>query len=382
MRKMIFPFFLSALICNAHAQRSDSELNRDSVTGWKYLNNPLKQQVYKPVKDDYASASIYSAWQRQAADTLFDWLRRSVSPKGLVITDRLTENNQWWLDGAPALHSYGVQLIGFDAHFVKGKIDLRCCEKGMLLGIGVNNFPGKYLPKGFNPQGLYFFAERPPFTAGDDEAKLIKEGVDKQVLLSLHPYRTYLGHYHDNGKIFNTIGIVVARNGDWPFKPVLVKDAVDHINQQLAAYPAILRKNPYSAAPVKQALERLKPYYNEVAKLRDVNFNNAMITDDNGHAILDPSVFINGQTAGKSFPEYFILVSATQQTIDQAKTNTPLWIYLNCPTVAGDPAQYDPASSTGSIYLVNETIRHFNFDHAYRWLKDPAKIKNEPYKPL
>ncbi|HVU53645.1 MAG TPA: hypothetical protein VHD83_01260 [Puia sp.] len=294
----------------------------------------------------------------------------------------MEENNQWWLDGAPALHSYGTQLIGFDAHFINGKIDLHCCEKGYLLGLGVNNFPGKYLTKGFNPKGLYFFAEKPQFSTGDDEAKLVKETVHQQILPSLHSYRTYLSHYHDNGKDFNTIGIVVAKNNEWPFKPVLVKDAVSYIDQQLSAYPAILQKSSYSASSLKQTLDRLKPYYNEVVKLKDMNFNNAMISDGEGHSIIDPGVFINGNTGNKVFPEYFILVSATQQTIDQAKTDTPLWVYLNFPTVAGNPAQYDPAWSTGSNYLVNEVIRNFNFDYVYRWLADPEKMKSQVYKPL
>lgn len=382
MKKIIFSFSLFVLQYSTKAQQNDIELNRDSVLGWRYLTHPPKPQAYKPIKDNYASASAYSVWQQQTADMLFDWLKRSVLPKGLVITDQLKENNQWWLDGAPALHSYGTQLIGFDAHFVNGKIDLHCCEKGYLLGLGVNNFPGKYLTKGFNPKGLYFFAEKPRFSTGDDEAKLTREGLDKQILSTLHPYRTYLDHYHNNGKAFNTIGIVVAKNGEWPFKPVLVKDAVDYIDQQLSAYPAILQKNAWLASVIKQQLERLKPYYNEVVKLKDMNFNNAMITDDNGHAIIDPGVFINGNTGNKTFAEYFILVSTTRQTIDQAKTDAPLWIYLNCPTVAGDPAQYDPAFSTGSDYFIHEIIRNFNFDYAYRWLADPEKMKNQIYKPL
>jgi hypothetical protein len=32
-------------------------------------------------------------------------------------------------------------------------------------------------------------------------------------------------------------------------------------------------------------------------------------------------------------------------------TDAPLWIYLNCPTIAGNPAQFDPAFSTGSDYF-------------------------------
>lgn len=376
---------LFAFAYTAQGQRSDIELNRDSILDWRYVSAAQTPQPYKPIKDNEVPGSNYTAWQQQAADMLFKWVQQSWLPKGLVIRNLLKENQQWWLNGAPALHSYGIQLAGFPAHFVGGKLDLHCCEIGQYLAIGFNSFPGDYLRGGFNPDGLFFFAEIPPFTTEDEEAKLTAENIDKQILPNLHPYRTYLDHYHNNGKPQNMISVVVAKNGEWPFKPVRVKDIVDYITRQLAAYPGIQQKNPYEIKAAIEALTRLKPYYNEVAKLKGTNFNNAMLKDDNGHAVLDPTVIINGLQINKPFPEYRILVSTTRQIVDQAKTDKPLWLYINFSgnsNPVDNPGKFEPAFSTEREYMVNTLLRNFNFDYVSKWLADPEKIKNVAYTPV
>ena len=369
----------------AQAQRSDAELGKDSVLGWKYIINPPKQQAYKPIKDNVVPGATYTAWQQGTADLLYKWVQQSCLPKGLVLRNVLKENQQWWLSGAPALHSYGIQLIGFEAHFLKGKINLQCCEKGQFLSLGFNSFPGDYITGGFNPNGLYLFAEIAQFSTGDDEKKLTTEGIDKQILPQLHSYRTYLDHYHDNGKAWNRIGVAVIKNGEWPFKPVLVKEIIDYINRQLAAYPGIAQKNPYAMESIKKALDRLQPYANEVAKLRETNYYNAMYKDDNGHAILDPNIIFNDLPASKAFPEYRILVSATQQVIDQSKTDKPMWLYMNFAgngTAIPNTAQFDPKLSTERDHFANTLLRNFNFEYVSNWLSQPEKMKNVPYTPL
>ncbi|MBS1509548.1 MAG: hypothetical protein JST86_01810 [Bacteroidetes bacterium] len=369
----------------AHAQRSDLELNRDSVLGWKYVSNPpVPKAVYKSIKSQYADGAVYSPAQQQASDMLYNWIQESYLPKGLVIRTIVKNDERFYLDANGPLHSYGINLLGYAAHFVNGKIDLKCCEQGQRLIAGFNDFPGNYI-KGFNPGGLYFYAEQALFSSGDDDTKLLNEAIDKRIQPSLYPYRTYADHYHNNGLLLNKFGIVVPKNGEWPFKPVLVKDAVTYINQQIAAYPSILQKNPYEAKEIQAALERLKPYYNEVVKLKpDVNYNNS-VKDDNGHYLLDPRYFINGNAINKTFPEYSILVSTTQQTIDASKTDKPLWLYVNLTPLTdftGSPVKYDEAFGTGDQHLVYSMLHNFNFDYINNWLANPGKINVVAYTPL
>ncbi|MBS1737930.1 MAG: hypothetical protein JSS98_15205, partial [Bacteroidetes bacterium] len=212
------------------------------------------------------------------------------------------------------------------------------------------------------------------------------EGIDKKIQPNLYGYRTYLDHYHDNGQQMFKIGVVVPKNGEWPFKPVLVKDAVAYINQQLAAYPGILQKNPYAAEPVKKALERLKLYYNEVAKLEGhSNFDNAM-NDGNDHYLLNPEAIINGKPISKTFPEYSILVSTTQQTIADTKKDSPLWMYFNLTptnvTLQGNPANFDTKFGTEIPHMVYSLLHNFNFDYVSKWLAQPDAMKSDSYKPL
>lgn len=368
------------------AQRNDTELNRDSVVGWKYVSNPPKANaVYKPIKSQIANAGTYSVWQQQASDLLLSWIQQSYLPRGLVMRTITKNDQRWSLYSNGPLHSYGVDFLGYSAHFVQGKIDLHCCEQGQRLVAGFNDFPGVYL-KGFNPGGLYFFAEQAQFTSGDDDAQLSKEGIDKKIQPNLYGYRTYLDHYHDNGQQMFKIGVVVPKNGEWPFKPVLVKDAVAYINQQLAAYPGILQKNPYAAEPVKKALERLKLYYNEVAKLEGhSNFDNAM-NDGNDHYLLNPEAIINGKPISKTFPEYSILVSTTQQTIADTKKDSPLWMYFNLTptnvTLQGNPANFDTKFGTEIPHMVYSLLHNFNFDYVSKWLAQPDAMKSDSYKPL
>lgn len=385
MKKILTIVVRLLFIYNVQAQRSDQELNRDSVVGWRYISNPINpKSVYKPIKSQYANGATYSVWQQQASDMLINWIQQSYLPRGLVMRTIAKNDERWYVDGNGPLHSYGVNFLGYSASFVQGKIDLHCCEQGQRLVAGFNDFPGVYI-KGFNPAGMYFFAEQAQFASGDDDARLSKEGIDKKIQPNLYGYRTYLDHYHDNGQQVFKIGVVVPKNGEWPFKPVLVKDAVAYINQQLAAYPAILQKNPYSAEPVKQALERLKPYYNEVVKLNaSYNYNNA-INDDNGHYLLNPEAIVNGKSIDKTFPEYNILVSTTQQTIDQTKKDSPLWMYFNLtPTnveMQGNPSKFDTRFGSGISHMVYSLLNNFNFDYVYKWLSQPEAMKSIAYTP-
>ena len=381
---LLISFLIAAYY--SEAQRSDNELNRDSVTGWRYVvNSPNPKAVYMPIKSQYANGAVYSVWQQQASDMLINWIQQSYLPRGLVMRTIAKGDQRWYVDGNGPLHSYGVNFLGYAASFVQGKIDLHCCEQGQRLQAGFNDFPGVYI-NGFNPESLHFFAEQASFTSGDDDVQLSKEDINKKIQSSLYGCRTYLDHYHDNGQQMFKIGVVVPKNDEWPFKPLLVKDAVAYINQQLATYPDIMQKNPYSAEPVKKALERLKPYYNEVAKLKSaINYNNAL-NDGAGHYLLNPEVIINGQSIDKTFPEYNILVSTTQQTISQTKTDNPLWVYFNLtPTnvvIQGNLAKFDTKFGTGIAHMVYSLLHNFNFDYVNKWLSRPEAMKDVAYTPV
>lgn len=375
---MVFVFAVAL-----QAQRNDTELNRDSVVGWKYVSNPPKANaVYKPIKSQIANAGTYSVWQQQASDLLLSWIQQSYLPRGLVMRTITKNDQRWSLYSNGPLHSYGVDFLGYSAHFVQGKIDLHCCEQGQRLVAGFNDFPGVYL-KGFNPGGLYFFAEQAQFTSGDDDAQLSKEGIDKKIQPNLYGYRTYLDHYHDNGQQMFKIGVVVPKNGEWPFKPVLVKDAIAFYNQQLAAYPDLLKYDyDYRIKQINTAIERLKPFYNEPAKI----LNKTILTDDKGHSAVSPVDIVNGKSIDKTFPEYFTLVSATQQTINQTKTDKPLWMYLYLTpmnvSLVGNPANFDTKFGTEIPHMVYSLLRNFNFDYVSKWLVQQEAMKAVAYKPL
>ncbi|ATP55352.1 hypothetical protein CPT03_02175 [Pedobacter ginsengisoli] len=385
MRKIqtIFVLFFTLYFVPCKAQ-SDQELSRDSVIGWQYISNPINSKtIYKPLKSQYGYG--YSVGQQQASDMLINWIQQSYLPRGMVMRTIAKNDERWYVTGNGPIHSYGVNFLGYAATFAHGKIDLRCCEQGQRLVAGFNDFPGVYI-KGFNPGGMYFFAEQAQFTTGDDEAQLAKEGIDKKIQPNVYNYRTYFDHYHDNGQQVFKIGVVVPKNGNWPFKPVLVKDAVAYIQQQMAAYPGIMQKNPYSAEPVKKALERLAPYYNEVVKLNaNYNYDNA-INDGNEHYLLNPEAIINGKSISKTFSEYNILVTTTLQTIDQSKKDDPLWLYVNLTptnvTLQGNPAKFDTRFGTGISHMVYSLLNNFNFDFVAKWLVQPDARKTMVYAPV
>lgn len=383
MRKILVIASLLLSIQNLNAQRNDQELKRDSVVGWNYVTNPVKPNaVYKPIKSEYANGATYSVWQQQAVDVLINWIQQSYLPRGLVMR-RIDKNDQrYYLHLNGPLHTYGANFSGFTANFVNGKINLHCCEQGQRLLAGFNNFPGAYL-KGFNPGGLRYFAERATFSSGYSDAELAAEGVDKKIQPNVYPYRTYLSHYHDNGKPFNKIGIVIPKDGVWPFKPVLVKDAIALYRQQLAAYPAIIKDDlggDYTKNEINTAIERLKPYYNEPAKI----LNRSILSDDKGHSTLSPTDIINGMSVSKTFPEYFMLVSTTQQTIDLSKKDAPLWVYFDLsPSIdlAGNLSKYDTRFGTGTDHMVYSLVNNLNFEYISKWLVAPERMKDIAYTP-
>lgn len=368
-----------ALGLTLQAQRSDSPQARDTVLEWKYLRTPYKAATYRPVKDPLLG-DTYSVWQQQMSDLLFEWIMASYQQRGLVVREVLKNDKRWFVSENGPLHSYGINLAGFDAMFRAGELDLRCCEIGQLMDVGFNRFPGAAIP-GFESPGRYFFAERAPFTTDDREAALRTEGVDPKVQPSLRAYRTYLDHFHNNGAPFSAVGVVVTNNGDWPFTPVTVKEALDLIAAQLVAYPGILQKQPGYAASVQKAVARLQPYAAEPAKLRRVNYYNAP-KDDAGHSIIDPDWIINGNRTG-SVAEYNLLVSTTAQTIERSKADSPLWLYLNLtPQAAVSGSLHNTDFVNGRQFMVESMLRHFNFDYAARWLASPDRLKGTPYTAL
>ncbi|NML19522.1 hypothetical protein HHL16_01495 [Pseudoflavitalea sp. G-6-1-2] len=381
---------LFILLCFFHFMpcqaQSDQELNRDSVIGWQYVSNqPKANAVYKPVKSQQPNGATYSVWQQKASDMLINWIQQSYLPRGLVMRTIAKNDDRWSLYNNGPLHGYGVDFLGYSAHFVNGKIDLRCCEQGQRLVAGFNDFPGRYI-EGFNPDGLFFFAEQAQFSTGDDEQQLIKEGIDKKIQSTLYNYRTYFDHFHNNGQQVFKIGVVVPKNGEWPFKPVLVKDAVAYIQQQMAAYPGIMKNNPYSEEPVRKALERLKPFYNEVVKL-NANYNyHTAINDGNNHYLLNPEAIINGKPLNKSFPEYNTLVTTTRTTIDQTKTDKALWAYFNITPSdiyqEGNLSKYDTKLSTSVSHMVYSMLNNFNYDYVAQWLSRPDAGKTMVYTPV
>lgn len=383
MKKLFVPLLFLSIFQLAKAQRSDLELNRDSVVGWRYVSNPLNPKaVYKPLKSQYANGATYSVWQQQASDLLINWIQQSYLPRGLVMRTIAKNDGRWYVDANGPLQGYGANFLGFSTHFANGKIDLSCCEQGQLLVAGFNDFPGTYI-KGFNQDGLYFFAEQAQFTSGDDDAKLAKEGIDKRIQPNLYPYRTYLDHYHNNGEQVFKFGVVIAKNGEWPFKPVLVKDAIAYYQRQLAAYPDLLKYDyDHRIKEINAAIDRLKPYYNEPAKI----LNKTLLNDDKGHSAVSPVDIINGKNIDKTFPEYFMLVSATQQTIDQTKKDYPLWMYLNLTPrnvfLEGNPAKFDTKFGTDIPHMINSLLKNFNYDYVYKWLSQPDAMKNIVYTPL
>lgn len=384
--KKTFALTLFVFVSIFSFAQSDQELNRDSVVGWQYIINPIKANaVYKPVKSQYANGAIYSTWQQKASDMLISWIQQSYLPRGLAMRTIKKNDGRWYLGTNEPLQSYGVHILGYETHFVNGKIDLNCCEQGERLNVDFNKFPGTYITD-FNPGGLYFLSEQAAFASGDDDAQLSKEGIDKKIQSNLYNYRTYLEHYHNRGKEIFKVGIVVPKNGNWPFKPVLVKDAVAYIQQQMAAYPGIMQKNPYSADIVKQALDRLKPYYNEVVKIKGNYRNDLSIKDDNGHSLLNPEAIINGQPVDKAYPQYSILVTTTKQTIDQTKTDNPLWVYFDFAAMNGDiegnPSKFDTKFGTGIPHMVYSMLHNFNYDFVAKWLSQPDARKSMVYAPL
>ncbi|MBS1920403.1 MAG: hypothetical protein JST17_09130 [Bacteroidetes bacterium] len=377
---VLFIYFF--LLQYSLAQRSDGELNRDSVVGWKYISNPINPKaVYKPIKSQYAKGATYSVWQQQASDILINWIQQSYLPRGLVMRTLAKNDERWDIDGNGPLHSYGVNFLGYSATFVNGKINLKCCEQGERLAAGFNVFPGLYI-KGFNPGNVYFFAEQAQFSSGDDDAQLSKEGIDKKIQRHVYPYRTYLDHYHNNGNQVFKMGVVIAKNGEWPFKPVLVKEAIAYYQQQLAAYPDLLKYDyDHQIKEINAAIDRLKPYYNEPAKI----LNKRILKDDKEHSAVSPVDIINGKNIDKTFPEYFMLVSATQQTIDQTKKDNPLWVYFNLTpqniTLEENLSKYDTKFGTGTTHMVYSLLNNLNYDYISQWLSDPAKMKSIAYAP-
>lgn len=382
MKRILAIAALLFSIHNLQAQRSDQELNRDSVVGWKYITNPINpQDVYKPVKSQYANGATYSVWQQQATDILINWIQQSYLPRGLAMRTIAKNDQRWDVDANGPLQSYGVNFLGYAATFVNGKIDLHCCEQGERLAAGFNVFPGVYI-KGFNPGGLYLFAERASFASGEDDAQLAKEGIDKKIQPNLYKYRTYLDHYHDAGKQMFRVGIAVTKNGEWPFKQVLVKEAIAFYQQQLAAYPDLLKYDyDHQVKEINAAIERLKPYYNEPAKIK----NRTILKDEKEHSAVSPVDIINGKNIDKTFPEYFMLVSATQQTIDQTKKDAPLWVYFNLApnNIICDvnPAKFDTKFGTQTPHMVYSLLNNLNFDYINKWVSQPEAMKSIAYTP-
>lgn len=377
--KKNFLVILLLSVFGANAQRTNRELERDSVLRWAYFNAALKPQAYKPVKDKL-SGFTYSVWQQQIADTLLKWVQQSYLPRGLMIRLRKGEA-RYSVGGSPVLHSYGVNFYSYVSAFYDGKVDLGG-EFGYAMGLNINEFPGKYI-EGFNPAGMHLFLEKARFSTGDNEKELKEDGIEPGLHPRFSAYRTYLNHFHSGGKAYTQTSFILSPDNEWPFKQLTVGELLDLLEKQLATYPAFDQKTYFNVFRdhLKAQKERLKPHLNEIAVVKDglIASGNDYI-DEEGHKIIDPGYILNPYQPTGSFPEYFHVVTPKRAVLEQAKTDKPLWVHMQLPDIIGKP--FDSSMRSGRQFMAYSLLRNFNFDYVYNYFFAPERVRGTAYKPL
>lgn len=379
MKKIIL-FILLLSVSIAHAQRSDRELERDSVLKWIYFNTTLKTQIYKPVKDN-VSGLTYSVWQQQITDTLIKWIEQSYLQRGLLIKFYKNQMRKW-VGGAPVLHSYGTHIYSYATAFKNGKIDLSG-EFGETMRFGINEFPGKYI-SGFNPDGKLLFLEKLPWNATGTEKEWKEIGLEQGIHPKFSNFKTYVYHYTAGGNDYTKASLIISQNNEWPFKQLTVGEVLTLLDKQLANYPAFSKKPyfSYMRDVMNSHKERLQPYLNEIAIVRDGLLpSGESYNDGAGHIIINPEHIINGYPLEElNSPELFHVVSATQAVLDKAKTDKPMWVYMDFPRIKGK--LFDATMQNGEQYLAYSLLQNFNFDYVYNYFFTPEKVKGIAYKPL
>lgn len=378
--KKIFPFIFLLSVVNVHAQRTDNELERDSVLQWIYFNQALKSQAYQPVKDD-KTGFTYSVWQQKITDTLIKWFEQSYLQRGLFIKFYRNQMRNS-AGGAPGLHSYGTHIYSSASSFKNGKVDLNV-EAGETMRLGINEFPGRYI-KNFNPDDKHLFLEKLPWNVTGAESELKKIGLERGIHPGFSNYRTYVYHYTAGGNDYTKASIVISQNNGWPFKQLTVGEVLNLMDKQLANYPAFTKKPffSYMRDLMNSHIERLQPYLNQIAIVRDGLMPSGESYEDGaGHIIINPEHIVNGYPIEElNSPELFHVVSAPQEVLDKTKTDNPLWVYMDLPKMKGK--FFDASMQNGEQYLAYSLLKNFNFDYVYNFFFAAEKSKGVAYKPL
>ena len=349
----------------SHAQRTQYEIARDTITQWIYHNNVIKKKTYKPVK--LPDGRMYTVWQQTLTDSLQRWVQASYFPRAGALDIRYNKYQDFQHDkeAMGPLHRYGISYHIYPVSYSKSarKLDVGG-EAFNILSIYANGPIGKYV-KMFSGKGRNWYITSPPLDV--KAAPAIND--DDGFLNNLKNYPAiapYLQFHKQHSGMHN---IILAQNNQLPFIKVTVNEYLqayeEYTKSRLNPSDANYNASPLFASIVNEELnkiplirERLKERLSEPAKFRS----------DDGY--YDPADICNGKNCGG---ETFEMYQFSAETIALMKKDKPLWVNI---TLAWLPER---------LHLINayqSVCTNFNFNYLYNYCFEPDKIKNTVYAPL
>ena len=368
LKQLLFYFLMIAALMApvySHAQRTEYEIARDTITQWIYYNNVIKKKTYKPVK--LTDGRVYSVWQQTLTDSLQRWVQASYNPRAGALDIRYNKYQDFQNDKEVMgpLHRYGISYHIYPVSYSKTarKLDVGG-EAFNILSIYANGPIGKYVSM-FSGKGRDWYIT----TAALNIQAAPPVNNDDGFMNDLKNYPAIAPYLHFHKQYSGIHNIILAQNNQLPF----IKVTVNEYLQGLAEYSKS-RLNPsnknYNASAEFAAIvnEELKKIQLIKERLKEKLSEPVKFRSEDGY--YDPEDICNGKNcSGETFEMYQL----SAETIALMKKDKPLWINI---TLGWTPEHLH------NLYAYQSICTNFNFDYLYKYCFEPDKVKNTVYAPL
>lgn len=347
---------------STHAQRTEYEISRDTITQWIYHNNVLKKKTYKQVT--LPDGRNYSVWQQSVADSLQRWVQASFYPRGSALDIRYNNYTDFQNDkeNIGPLHRYGLEYHMYPASYSKRlkKLDVGG-EAPKVISIYANGPIGKYV-KNLSGEGRNWFINMLPLeiNSGQPVSK------DDSFLEDIINYPAIAPYLHFHKKYAQEHSIIMVPGNQLPLRKVTIEE-------YLRAFEAFtkLRATTTDAnykLPAEFVAEELKRMEVTKERLQDRLGEPVRFAVEDGY--YDPANIIN---AKHSKGEIFEIYQLSAESIALMRKDKPVWINIEL--------SWSPEFSN-NYHIYQSFCNNFNFGYLYDYFFNPEQVKKATYSPL
>jgi hypothetical protein len=384
MKKYFFLLLAIVFTAASFAQLTPTQRIQDSVLSWWTKFDP--NQKLTPIQ---SKKGVFTVKQQQHTRKIIEWMMKTYTPVAGLGTYKYGVNS--CRDCEPEAgypFGFGIDFrvwnVGYD-EMQNGKFRPTPEEYTKWIG-GINIIPSSYPVYFLNTGPEYFFVWPPDGYSPYDQERTRRDAADPAIFSNMSKF---ILHKNEG------ICVFLAPNNKLPFIPVTIGEYLEASLASLDKSFEIEKKkvietwqgnDPNRVAGREKSIRREKEkfdgYRASILKWKEKyrnQLNQPAIQKD-----MQPTIISQYTTSDDPFEitamrkqtkHYYPIYKIDAATLDKCKTDQPQWIAFDLP--------YKNKEDGNQLYeMFTAVSQHFNFEYAYNYFFNPAKVAGVGYKPV